>query len=76
MMYNRPFKNLNHFFIFIFFSKKRPLPHLTWIKNSNNTHGFIRATVDFSVGPQPINATGYRARTLNDKRFVFIVILH
>jgi hypothetical protein len=46
------------------------LPKLTWIKNSNNTHGYIRATVDFSVGPKPINATGYRARTLNDKRLI------
>ncbi len=45
---------------------------MLWTKNSNNTHGFIRATVDFSVGPKPINATGYRARTLNDKRLICI----
>ncbi|CAF3739734.1 unnamed protein product [Rotaria magnacalcarata] len=46
----------------------KPLPSLTWIKSSNNTHGYIRATIDFSVGPKPISAIGYRARTLNEKR--------
>jgi len=43
---------------------------MTWVKGSNNTHGFIRATVDFSTGPKPSGVTGLRARTLNDKRFV------
>jgi hypothetical protein len=27
-------------------------------------------TIDSSVGPKPINALGYCARTLNDKRLV------
>ncbi|CAF1366256.1 unnamed protein product, partial [Rotaria sordida] len=48
--------------------EKQTLPSLQWIKSSNNTHGYIRAVVDFSVGPKPINGIGYRARTLNDKR--------
>ena len=56
--------------MFIYRSKNRPLPSFKWIKTSNNTHGYIRATVDFSVGPKPINVYGYHARTLNDKRFV------
>lgn len=47
---------------------KQPLPKMTWVKGSNNTHGFIRATVDFSTGPKPSGVTGLRARTLNDKR--------
>ncbi len=46
------------------------MPSLQWSKSSNNTHGYIRAIVDFSVGPKPISAIGYRARTLNDKRYV------
>ena len=46
----------------------RPLPKLQWIKSSNGTHGYIRATVDFSVGPKPINAVGYRAQTFDSKR--------
>ena len=52
------------------FVQKKPLPSWKWVKNSNSTHGFIRATIDFSVGPKPINVIGYRARTLNDKRLV------
>ncbi|CAF0982013.1 unnamed protein product [Adineta steineri] len=53
----------------------RPLPKLQWIKTSNNTHGYIRATVDFSVGPRPISAYGYRARTLTDKRRDFRLLI-
>jgi len=49
------------------------LPSFTWTKTSNDTHGYIRATVDFSVGPKPIGALGYHARTLNNKRFVEIL---
>ncbi|CAF1349524.1 unnamed protein product [Rotaria sp. Silwood1] len=48
--------------------ENQSLPSLTWIKSSNNTHGYIRAIVDFSMGPKPISAIGYRARTLDDKR--------
>ena len=48
--------------------KNRPLPSFTWTKTSNNTHGYIRAVVDFSVGPKPMSVLGYHARTLNDKR--------
>lgn len=55
--------------IFYFFQNQK-LPSLQWIKSSNDTHGYIYATVDFTVGPKPINATGYRARTLNDRRYV------
>ena len=62
-------QNLFVFFIDLFL-KNRPLPSFKWIKTSNNTHGYIRATVDFSVGPKPISAFGYHARTLNDKRLI------
>jgi len=44
------------------------LPSFKWTKTSNSTHGYIRATVDFSVGPKPISAFSYHARTLNNKR--------
>ena len=50
--------------------KNQTLPSLQWSKSSNNTHGSITAIVDLSVGPKPLNATGYRARTLNDRRCV------
>ncbi len=60
--------------IILLFFQNRPLPNLHWIKTSNNTHGYIRATVDVSVGPKPMNAVGYRARTLNDKRFLSFCI--
>jgi hypothetical protein len=55
--------------------KNQPLPKLQWTKTSNNTHGYIRATVDFSVGPKPISAYGYHARTLNDKRRDFRLLI-
>ena len=58
-----------YLYILLFFVKNRPLPSFKWIKTSNYTHGYIRATVDFNVGPKPIDVTGYHARTLNDKRF-------
>ena len=58
------------FFFDQFFLKNRTLPSFTWTKTSNNTHGYIRATVDFSVGPKAISVLGYHARTLNNKRFV------
>jgi hypothetical protein len=53
----------------------QPLPSLKWIKNSNNTHGYIRATVDFSVGPKPMSAFGYHARTLNGNRRDFRLLI-
>jgi PhoPQ-activated pathogenicity-related protein len=53
----------------------RPLPSYKWVKNSNNTHGYIRATIDFSVGPKPISVYGYHARTLNDKRRDFRLVI-
>lgn len=57
---------INNYFLFI---KNVPLPKMTWTKSSNNTHGYIRATVDLTLGPKPIQAIGYRARTLNHIRF-------
>ena len=56
--------------IFYLLLQKRPLPSFKWVKNSNNTHGYIRATVDFSVGPKAMEVIYYHAHTLNDKRFV------
>ncbi|UJR29760.1 hypothetical protein I4U23_017308 [Adineta vaga] len=54
---------------------ERPLSKLQSIKSSNNTHGYIRATVDFSIGPEPISAIVYRARTLDDKRRDFRLLI-
>ena len=56
--------------LYLFALKKRPLPSFKWMKTSNSTHGYIRATVDFSVGPPAMDVIYYHARTLNDKRFV------
>lgn len=58
----------------MYFLQNRTLPSLKWTKTSNSTHGYIRATVDFSVGPKPMSAFGYRARTLNSKRFAHLII--
>ncbi|CAF0836916.1 unnamed protein product [Adineta ricciae] len=60
------FFSMRSFYISVY--DNRPLPKLQWMKSSNNTHGYIRATVDFSVGPKPISALGYRAQTLDNKR--------
>ena len=57
----------------IYSLKNQTLPNFKWTKTFNNTHGYIRATVDFSVGPKPMSAFGYRARTLNNKRFVELI---
>jgi hypothetical protein len=55
--------------ILLFYWKNRPLPSFKWTKTSNSTHGYIRATVDFSVGPKPNSVYYYHARTMNNKRF-------
>ncbi|CAF1210020.1 unnamed protein product [Adineta steineri] len=57
------------------FQENRSFPALRWNKTSNNTHGYIRAIVDFSVGPKPISAYGYRARTLNNQRRDFRLLI-
>ncbi len=62
------------FSILFFVLKNVPLPSLKWVKTTNNTHGNIRATVDFSVGPKATNVIYYHARTLNAKRFVEKII--
>ncbi|CAF0973466.1 unnamed protein product [Adineta ricciae] len=67
------FFTMRSFYLSIY--DNRPLPSFKWIKTSNNTHGYIRATVDFSVGPKPINVYGYHARTLNDKRRDFRLVI-
>ncbi|CAF4525160.1 unnamed protein product [Rotaria sp. Silwood2] len=67
------FFTMRSFYLSIY--DNRPLPSLKWIKTSNNTHGYIRATVDFSVGPKPMSAYGYHARTLNDKRRDFRLLI-
>jgi len=53
----------------------KTLPSFTWTKTANLTHGYIRATVDFSVGPKPINVFYYHARTLNNKRRDFRLVI-
>jgi len=54
---------------------KQTLPSFHWIKSTNNTHGTIVATVDYSNGPKPISAIGYKARTLNAKRRDFRLVI-
>lgn len=39
------------------------------MKTSNQTHGYIQATIDYSVGPKPIKVVGYHARTLSKNRY-------
>ncbi len=72
MMYIRGYFRINHFSI-DFFLKIQSLPKLYWIKTSNNTDGYIRATAHFSVRLKPIDAFDYRAPTLNDKRLIFFL---
>ena len=45
------------------------------MKESNSTHGFIRATVNIQTGPEPIDAIAYRARTLNANRYLSVASL-
>ncbi|CAF1644495.1 unnamed protein product [Adineta ricciae] len=67
------FLTMRSFYLSIY--DNRTLPSFTWTKTSNNTHGYIRATVDFSAGPKPISALGYHARTMNDKRRDFRLVI-
>ncbi|CAF1002204.1 unnamed protein product [Rotaria sordida] len=67
------FFTMRSFYLSIY--DNRPLPSFKWTKTSNNTHGYIRAVVDFSVGPKPINVLGYHARTLNNKRRDFRLVI-
>lgn len=55
--------------------QKQQLPLWQWKKTSNSTHGFIRAVINIENGPKPIDAVGYRARTLNANRYP-LTILH
>ncbi|CAF1001048.1 unnamed protein product [Adineta steineri] len=67
------FFTMRSFYLSIY--DNRPLPSFKWTKTSNNTHGYIQATVDFSVGPKPISVLSYHARTLNDKRRDFRLVI-
>lgn len=67
------FFTMRSFFTSIYDNK--PLPSFKWVKSSNNTHGYIRATVDFSVGPQPTSVNYYHARTLGSKRRDFRLVI-
>lgn len=51
------------------------LPNFTWTRKTNSTHGQITAVVDISTGPKPMSALGYKARTLNDKRRDFRLVI-
>jgi PhoPQ-activated pathogenicity-related protein len=48
------FLTMRSFYLSVY--DNRSLPSLKWIKNSNNTHGYIRATVDFIVGTKTKSA--------------------
>lgn len=67
------FFSMRSFYLSIY--ENRPLPSFTWTKTSNRTHGYIRATVDFSVGPKPTSVLSYHARTLNSKRRDFRLVV-
>ncbi|CAF1051330.1 unnamed protein product [Rotaria magnacalcarata] len=67
------FWTMRSFYLSVY--ENRPFPSLHWNKTSNNTHGYIRAVVDFSYGPKPISAFGYHARTLNDQRRDFRLLI-
>jgi PhoPQ-activated pathogenicity-related protein len=67
------FFTMRSFYLSIY--ENRTLPSFKWTKTSNNTHGYIRATVDFSVGPKPSDAFGYRARTLNNRKRDFRLMI-
>ncbi|CAF1416794.1 unnamed protein product [Adineta ricciae] len=67
------FLTMRSFYLSVYDDK--PLPSFKWTKNMNNTHGYIRATADFGVGPKPMSAIGYRARTLNADRRDFRLLI-
>ena len=44
---------------------------MTWTRIINQTHGVIRAVIDFSNGkPKPIAMAAYQARTNDNLRFI------
>jgi len=51
----------------IFFkNESASLPSFTWTRNTNETHGEIRANVSVADGhPTPTNVTVFQARTVN-----------
>lgn len=67
------FFSMRSFYLSIYDNK--PLPSFKWTKTSNSTHGYIQATVDFSVGPKPVSAFSYHAKTLNNKRRDFRLLI-
>ncbi|CAF1622101.1 unnamed protein product [Rotaria magnacalcarata] len=67
------FFTMRSFYLSIY--ENQPLPSLKWHKTSNRTHGYVQATVDFSVGPKPMMAYGYHARTLTNNRRDFRLLI-
>jgi len=55
--------------------EKQNFPSFRWTRSTNNTHGQLTAFVDYSMGPKPVSAFGYKARTLNDKRRDFRLVI-
>jgi len=64
---------MRSFFLSVY--DNRPLPSFKWVKSANDTHGYIRATIDFSNGPKPTSVIYYHARTLTDKRRDFRLVI-
>lgn len=51
--------------------QKIPLPSLKWTRTINQTHGVIRAVIDFGNGkPKPTLVTAYQARTNDNIRLI------
>jgi hypothetical protein len=54
--------------------KNKPLPDVKWIRPNNVTHGITVVTVNKINGPIPIDAIVYYASTLDNTRYIYILV--
>ena len=68
---------MNYFFrkITNFIFKKEALPIVRWDRATNATHGVMRAFVDLTTGRKPSEVKVYFARTLDNKRRDFRLVI-
>ena len=67
--------NLSIFILILFQFKRQQLPLVRWERNNNATHGVLKAYVDLTTGRRPSNVKVYYARTFDNKRRDFRLII-
>lgn len=55
--------------------ENKPLPVVRWARPNNRTHGIIEATVDLIKGPRPKDVRVFYAKTLDNKRRDFRLVI-